>query len=257
MGNSLKDAPIFSIVAPAYRNKMYEDVYNSFSKNNDISFEIIFVGDRPPQKKMPENFKYIFTTVKLSQCLEIAVRESIGKFIIVSPDDCLVSNNYLSILNNYINTLDMKKNFILPGWKWRNKIRKGYVSIANVSLIVSSTPCILKELWHYIGGIDKRFFTMWGLLDLYLRLIQLHISQREVSDCYMIEIDPSHDKLFTEKLKIGVRFTSSKARKIDHHISNCLWSNKFNSLCRNSPVEPFSDDNILEVSQGPNMIIPR
>jgi len=26
---------------------------------------------------------------------------------------------------------------------------------------------------------------------------------------------------------------------------------------RNSPVEPFSDDSILEVSQGPNMIIPR
>ena len=54
----------FSLIASAIRSDRYEGIYNNLSLNNKVPFEIVFAGDKPPKKTMPDNFKYIYTKVK-------------------------------------------------------------------------------------------------------------------------------------------------------------------------------------------------
>ena len=250
---------LFSIIAPAYRNKMYQDVYDSLSKNNNLSFEMIFVGHRPPEKKMPENFKYIFTTVKPSQCLEIAARKANGKFIMMFPDDCIASGNLPYVINSYISKLDMNKYCIVPSWSWRGRIRTNNIIFLDAILKYPvGTCCILKKIWNDVGGMDRRFFGILCFADFYFRLIKMNINTYILRNCHVTEIDPLYDKDFAGKINKGTRYTNSSIGKTDNELLKNLWTyDGVSSHYRNSLVEPFSDDNILEVSQGPNMIIPR
>jgi len=76
-----------SIIATAHRPKNWEIVFNSVVSN--LNFEVIFVGPKklPKNTNLPDNFRFIKSKVKPTQCVEIAIRASRGKFLLLIADD--------------------------------------------------------------------------------------------------------------------------------------------------------------------------
>ena len=68
-----------SVVASAARPEYWIEFYNNLYNNCNISFEIVFVGPCEPNFNLPNNFRYYKSDVKVTQCVEAAIRFSIGK----------------------------------------------------------------------------------------------------------------------------------------------------------------------------------
>ena len=51
--------PVVSIYISAIRPFLWEAVYKSIAESNQVSFEIIFVGNVPPEFTLPENCHHI------------------------------------------------------------------------------------------------------------------------------------------------------------------------------------------------------
>ena len=85
--------PIISLIASAHRTKDWLDFYNSIRTN--IPFEVIFVGEKPPNFALPSNFTYIYSPVKPTQCAEIALRCAEGELISWTADDAEYELNAL------------------------------------------------------------------------------------------------------------------------------------------------------------------
>ena len=66
-----------SIIATAHRPANWLAICDSFV--TECKIEFVFVGPNPPVDIRPENFKYIRSRVKPAQCVEIALRNAVGK----------------------------------------------------------------------------------------------------------------------------------------------------------------------------------
>ena len=105
--------PIISVFASAYRIHWWRGMYDSLATNK-VSFEIVFVGQNKPDFKLPNNFKYIYSNVKPAQCLEIALKQATGEFIMNMSDDWLFSDSFLDNLCKEAQSISkIKENFVL------------------------------------------------------------------------------------------------------------------------------------------------
>ena len=64
----MKEKPYFSLFASAVREESYQDIYDSAAANNDVPFEMVFAGNVPPTKTMPDNFRYIYSEATPTNC---------------------------------------------------------------------------------------------------------------------------------------------------------------------------------------------
>jgi len=248
MGENKKmTQPFFSIISAAVRNHLYEDFYNNISYRCNIPFEVIFVGDKPPLKQMPPNFHYVYTEVKASQCLEIAARNAKGDFLINSSDDIRYSGDFLNLLNFYLSRLDHDKTFITF-----HENKNYYRLILNKRIptapIIGICGVFRKDLWHFLGGIDKRFIGSWADLDLQMRFREYGMNIFFPPGAYFSDICAGAK---TDCSLIGnptlYKTTGKQGRKLMHS----FWFDKDNifSKKRLSPVMPFIDKDILEINQ--------
>ena len=229
----------FSIIAPAIRRNYYKTFYNSLNKDNNISFEIIFVGFSPPKKKMPSNFKYIYTKVNPAQCWEIAAREAEGEYLILATDDCLFSPKFLNRIDFYINRLWMERSLI-GGRYQTNGIF--YDNILIYSRKIKNSPLLLsfavykKEVWNKIGGIDRRFSGAFCNADIMLRFYEIGYVPFIAPDLWVNEI--RNDSI---KSSLWKR-TGKQGRKM----SDSFWI-KDNLIVKKrlKPVISFNDKDIL------------
>ena len=80
----------FSFIMPSIRFenclRLYHSLMNN-SKYSKYSFEVIVVGPEKISIKLPFNFIYIYSEVKVTQCIEIAARRSNGEYIIGFRND--------------------------------------------------------------------------------------------------------------------------------------------------------------------------
>ena len=67
-----KKKPLVTIIATAYRTDNWINLYNSFGKPSLVNLEFVFVGPNEPNYELPENFRFIQSDVKPTQCIEIA-----------------------------------------------------------------------------------------------------------------------------------------------------------------------------------------
>lgn len=79
--------PEISIVATAFRPQNWMSLYKSIG-DNQVNFELVFVGPSPPGYELPKNFRFIKTPVKPPQCMEIVVRNTNAELIMNIADDC-------------------------------------------------------------------------------------------------------------------------------------------------------------------------
>lgn len=243
----------FSLVGPSIRSNLYESFYNNLSLNNKIPFEIVFAGDKKPDKPMPSNFHYIYTKVKPMQCMEISVRRAIGEYVIVVPDDLVFSPEFLNRMYKHIKNNGDKKVIVSPryskGKRYDNSIldtefnEMYFDKNKKGTPMIGICPALKREVWNELGGIDSRFLGTFGGVDLQMRFLEKGYKIYNALDCCVFEI-----------IKIGdfVRLIKRSGEKDENNFLNSLWTDKHGKITnkRNSPLHPFSDKNILVKSQG-------
>lgn len=232
--------PLFSIIASSVRNS-FETFYCNVRSNN-IPFEIIWVGPNPPKEKLPSNFTHIQTDAKPAQCIEIAARRAKGDYIITGADDLIFSENYLDKMAFYIPKFDMDKFIFLN----RFKIGRGIFEYCcfwdqpRVPLTMA-VFMVKREKWHELGGVDKRYDTIFWDVDLQLRCYEAGMNPFIVPECLATEWDTS------PKTCGSPRLTERDSAKTQQDFTSSLWIKEDGSFSHNrlSPVQSFSDIDIL------------
>ncbi len=244
--------PKLSIIAPAHRTEYWLETYKSICEN-DISFEIIFVTDKKPDFKMPPNFRYIYSTVKPAQCIEIAYRESVGELIHWTADDTTYAPHSLDYACELYDSLDHYKNMIAfrvleSGF---DKTDKHYLFMATPITTPSNTVrtmpygIISRYLFEQAGGFDINFIAGQWENDLVLRAYakggEMHLCEKAIT----FNDDRKHKvgKIKENNLKETHPFESELLRK--------MWikNNKI-TFNRTIPVEPYVSKDLLTKSQG-------
>jgi hypothetical protein len=236
----MSERPYFSLFGPAIRPELYEGVYNNVSENSDIPFEIIFVGNVPPTKTMPDNFRYIYSEKSPAQCWDMGARATEGVLILPITDDVRYSKNFFNRAYYYTTIFDIDK--ILISFRFRYQWGSYLTGVAIdeggfFDLKMPSSPTLgisgiyKKDLWIKLGGLDNRFYGGFADLDIILRFYyELGMSSFIIPDCFLVEI-PS----------VSPKSKSLLRRSFDPRVLlNSLWTKEgVFSRKRQSTVESF------------------
>jgi hypothetical protein len=233
-----------SIVATAHRPENWKTVYDSVITNLNVEF--IFVGPNSPKWELPSNFKYIKSKVKPTQCVEIGLRASTGKFILIFADDLVFEAPHS--IDKLKLALEAKQDeFAVAGCKY---IDRGVIQPDSMlrfthgdenSPVMPLAGLMYKSALDKIGSIDRRFVAVSYDLDLGMRFWEAG-GGTFLNDVFVHELEALRgtSRLFNENWKY------------DREFLNSLWiiNDQF-SPHRLCPVEPFQDIHIIKFSQGP------
>ncbi len=243
--------PKISIIAPAHRPQNWMDLYKSIGEN-DVEFELVFVGPNQPDYKLPNNFRFIRSLVKPTQCLEIALRNTTADLVMNIADDCMFKESrpldrlYETYKNYNNDKIILSCRYMLNG---EDQSECAYFSKSDSikGTYDKSTPvmplCGLmsRNLLMSMGGIDKNFIAIMWDLDIAMRVHALG-GDVILSDVFLEE---DLDKSAGSEL-------CNEFWEHDKGFLDSLWTkNRKVHLRRTKPVEPFDDRNILKASQGP------
>ncbi len=236
--------PKYSFIAAAIRDYHYEDLYNSINRNNPVPFELILVGDKPPQKPTPDNFKYIDTRVKPAQCLEIAVREATGEYLIPTSDDLRYPEDFLKVVEYYMMKLDMDKVFITFRYSFHFKVNDDQLIFDPdpTTPVLGCSGVYRRDLWNSLGGIDNRFVSAMAETDMTLRFFEYGLNIFIPPDTYPDEVHQKKGELTS--------FARSGLGGLD--TLHSFWLNPDGSMSKTrlSTVQSFVDEDILVKNQG-------
>lgn len=257
--------PIISLFGSANRPWLWPRLYNSLS-SNEVPFEIIFVGDRPPTLTLPDNFHFIYSEVKPAQCAEIAKRHTTCDLIMLIADDLVFSEHALDILHQTFLRLDNDKAIVSARYYCNGQIYPDpeccfWRTDLNTPLLPVS-GLMKKKMWEQLGGIDRRFVASCWDIDISMRVFEIGGSVTYCEEAKVVEL---HDKSTPEK-----GLYNEVGLPLDRTLLDWLWARQsplpktvspdsvysFNQekgiLMKNrlSPVMPFDDKDILTVSQG-------
>jgi len=166
-----------SLVASAIRPQVWKSFFDSL-KGNHYPIEVVFVGDVRPDFELPPFVNYIYATVKPSQCYEIGFRAAKGELVGWTADDAVynhVNNNNLDILYDFYKSFN-NRNIVVgqrPIEDNRDVFKNHYLFGKH-----PETPYMLpfgfmdKELFHELGGYDKRFVCGQAENDMVMRVFE-------------------------------------------------------------------------------------
>jgi hypothetical protein len=255
--------PIISVVAPAIRENYYARFCESLQQTapkvtcdgdtDPIPFEIVFVGSKPPTGNMPDNFRYIETNVKPAQCAEIAARYAVGEYLLTAADDYLYSENYLRKMYWFSRKINMDKAIFLNVFRGTPRKTKRGQKIRVIEWCsfwpYPETPLthpnlmVKKKIWHELGGLDKRYQTIFYDVDFQLRCYESGMVPFIVPECLVSE----HDLVHSDGQP---RLTLRDSSQSQHDLTTSLWcENESFSPHRLSDLQPFVDENILVKDQ--------
>jgi len=238
----------FSLIAPAIRHNLYLKCYESLDKENSVSFEMIFVGNSPPECKMPINFQYIYTNVGPVQCIEIAARSASGEYLISMADDLTFSEGFLNWISFYASKLHMEKVLVGSRYQINGVFQDKSLTFREKCInspVVPFIPAFKREVWEELGGIDKRFSFAFYDLDMMLRFYEIGYSPFVVPDAWANEI-------WEKNMKDGLcKRTNWSAAKLLRQ----FWVEEYQGKWlvvkkRKETVESFGDEDILTINQN-------
>lgn len=244
-----------SIIGAAHRVKYWLDFYKSIKTN--LNFEVIFVTDIKPNISLPSNFKWIYSTVKPSQCNEIALREAKGELINIAADD----NIYSPYAFDEAYKLYKHRNYkTMVGFRWH----EGWGKLGDTTdlhylfhrtsygkenpKVCEDTPMIMvcglmsKQFIEELGGFDRNFICGQADTDLQLRAYEAggvlifsphsiaynDINKHEGENNFRGEMSDFENRIIA-----------------DLYVKDRKYTGK-----RSKPVEPYEDKDLLTVSQG-------
>ena len=254
--------------------------YNAANQNKS-EFEIIFVGPKSPNFDLPSNFKYIYATVKPSQCAYIAYKHARGDYLLLGGDDAFYRGCHLDIYSANVAKYGPDK--IFSGrYKFRLHDRKGrcikrrsfgkrdYRLLYNKkckkknTFIVPHELFISKKLWNLSGGIDINFITGFWSYDIIMRLYSMGYSYIYCPETYITEIRIQGENTLTDSYDEDLFYSywciKDDIPKVRFGHNNMISLTKDDILncritvlnTRSEIVIPYEDrDDIFTVSQGP------
>mgnify|MGYP001611001017 CR=1 FL=1 len=242
--------PFISIVGAAARTKYWMETYNSIGENK-VPFEVIFVGPEEPKFVLPENFKFIKSMVKPSQCVEIASRSAKGNFLCHIGDDLIFKTKFpLDVLyKEYLS--NENENAIISCKNMENGVDysgMGYFfPWEKSSPIVPYSGIMRTELYREIGGTDRNFIAVMHDLDVAMRVYE--IGGTVIRSNVFLEEDKH--KCTVE----GVGMWQEYGANFDRPLLESMWvldkEKKILSTKRIKKFEPFEDNELLTKTQGP------
>lgn len=228
--------PDISICASANRPHLWKDFINSL-KNQDINWEVIFVGDVEPDFDLPSNFIYFYSKVKPTQCWEAAIRYSRGRYISITADDAEYDP---MALRNMVKFMDSKLDTRIVG---------SFQTIENGSLITNDhfykgkrmAPFFVFDRQYYfdIGGADKRFIGGMWENDVIMRVWE-DGGRVEVCEDAFVRVDHLRKHNATSK-------SCEWHWKYSFPLFESLWVNPDK---RTDLLQPFITETILFETQG-------
>jgi hypothetical protein len=234
--------PKISIFATAHRPNNWMDLYKSIGEN-DVEFELVFVGPNQPNYRLPNNFRFIRSLVKPTQCLEIALRNTNADLVIAMADDCMFKGSrpldrlYETYKNYNNDKIIISCRYMLNGEDLSESAHFDGIN----SPIMPLAGLMSRNLLMNIGGYDKNFIAIQGELDIAMRVHALG------GDVILSDVFLEEDKDKNAGSELCNEFWEH-----DRGLLKSLWTkNGKIHFCRTKPVESFDDLNILKASQGP------
>jgi len=238
--------PKIVIVASAHRPQNWMNLYKSIG-DNQVDFELIFVGPNPPDYQLPKNFRFIRSLVKPTQCLEIAFRNATAELVMNMADDCIFKisrplDRLYEMYKSYNNDkIILSCRYMVNGQEQPSSGMHFFAEDIN-SPMVPLSGLMSRNLFNSIGGIDRNFIGVMWDLDIAMRVHALG------GDVVLSDVFLDEDK---GKSTVGSALCGD-FWKHDRGLLENLWvkDGKVN-FSRAKPVESFNDLNILRASQGP------
>lgn len=247
-----------SLIASAARPLFWEDFYSSLLENKKCTWEVVFVGPNKPLYPLPSNFRYEYATVKPAQCYEIAARLAKGILVGWTADDARYNRSSLNCPNSLDkiweayetacvyhndNKTILAQRTIEDGTDISEKHRFFHGDL-NTPLM-APLGFMNREWFMFLGGYDKNFICGQSENDIVMRGLQ---------DGGRVELI-SESKVFLSHAECHGEYTFRHGYGSDRAYLEKCWCNPhvLNEISpvRLSPFEPFLDDNITTVNQGP------
>lgn len=235
--------PKISIIAPAHRPQNWMDLYKSIGEN-DVEFELVFVGPNQPDYRLPNNFRFIRSLVKPAQCVEIALRNTTTDLVMNMADDCAFKGSrpldrlYETYKNYNNDKIILSCRYTLNG---EDQPEESQRFDGMNSPVMPLCGLMSRNLLMSMGGIDKNFIAIMWDLDIAMRVHALG------GDVILSNVFLEEDKDKSAGSELCNEFWEH-----DRGLLFSLWKkNGKIHLRRAKPVEPFDDRNILKASQGP------
>ena len=250
-----------SIIGPCHRPHYWMELYNSIRKSTH-NIEFIFVTDKKPDFKLPDNFRYIYSTVKPAQCVEIAIREARGEVIHWTSDPTTYRNisidmgyNMYKKANNY-KTMIRFRNFegskvnlkTRETTQYHNFLHRTQYSRDHPEIYDSKVYPMMpygmmsRKLIEEVGRLDRRFVAGQWDNDLVMRAYAIGATMIDNPLAIAYTSTEKHD---------GEWHLRGPMHYYESDLLIKLWVKNYHiTLERQMPLEPFEDKDLLTVSQG-------
>jgi len=245
----MSNKPFISLWGPSNRPHLWMWFYNNLVSNS-IPFEVIWVGDVRPDFEMPQNMRFIYSTVKISQLAQIAVKYSIGETLCHIADDMEIYPGCLDKLaETYIAANDYKC-MVWPQWGPGE-----YIETAETTgLIPLGIGALMsRKLFDEIGSFDRRYYCNTFEEDL-----QYRARSKQFGGWYVqLPLEHKSSYMWERKDLILGGMLAGAYYKWNGQADNVLlasqWHAPDGTLKSESttPLEPFEDNyTLLTISQG-------
>lgn len=234
-----------SLCASAIRTSHWLNFYHSLLSNN-ISFEVIFVGNVRPDFALPNDFRYIYSNTKPAQCYDIAFRNATGELIHWTADDATYSEGALDKIYDFYKSFNNDKLIVaLRTVEDGVDITEGHRFIykANNTPRMAPFGVMNRELFIKLGSYDKRFICGQSENDIVMRIYEIG-GRLEI--CNNVSVFVHHVKIHSS----GTLIRGNNYME-DRKVLESLWvkdgtiQNK-----RLDSVKSYEDRNILSETQG-------
>lgn len=237
--------PKIGIVASAHRPQNWMNLYKSIG-DNQVDFELVFVGPNPPDYELPKNFRFIRSLVKPTQCVEIAVRNTTASLIMDIADDCEFNTlRPLDKLYSFYKSGNSDKLIVssrlMTNGKDDSHFAHRFFAGDESTPVMDLCGLLSRKFYRDLGGIDRNFIAVMWSLDIAMR-VYASGGRVVLSDVYINE----------DRNKSAGSNLYGEFWRHDRTLLESLWTkNGKIHFHRTKPVEPFDDFNILNASQGP------
>jgi hypothetical protein len=238
--------PKITFIAPSHRTHLWKQWYDSVVTNLD--WEAIFVTDvTPKDDEIPndsEHFKYIISPVKPCQCFEIAYRQSSGDYIVWCGDDVMFSPYALDHAYNFHASFhDHKVISIIRFFEDGKEATSHHKLRDDDSVQLACTALISKKAIEEVGGLaDINFVAGHWDADLMMRI---YANGGRGFICPLACAYEPHLAFH----KHEENFAPVWQKELNYFMS--LWRPNNKTIWqRAKPFVPYSNDNILTISQG-------
>ena len=243
-----------SFFGTGIRTERWMELYDSIAQDG-IDFDLTEVGPNEPDYKLPDNFYFIKSAVKPTQCVEIGFRSVKSDLIIpVADDEIFYPGAIASVYKQYCELNDemalISFRYCLKGVDLSEGASPAmrYYVWDPTSPLAPICPLMTRKLWADTGSIDSRFVAIYWDLAIGMRMVERGAKGYLSPDAKIEEFGANPDG--------GDHILYDKYGPLfDRRILDSFWTlppigTGQIQKKRMAPVEPFVDKDILTITQG-------